>query len=328
MSRTLNVRHETWPIRGSFRISRGARTEADVVVVEISDGRAIGRGECVPYPRYGESVASVIGQIEALRADIIAGLTRADLQSRLAAGAARNALDCALLDGEAKASKKSAADLLGLPAPKAVRTAFTLSLDAPDAMAKAATVAALSYRTIKLKVGGAGDLERVETVRRAAPGARLIADANEGWSVQDLNRLTPELKRLGVALLEQPLKAAEDEALVDFDSPIPLCADESCHTRADLPRLINRYSHVNIKLDKAGGLTEAVALAREAAASGLKLMVGSMVSTSLGIAPALLLAPLVEFVDLDGALLLDRDRTPGLSYRGDEICPPTAELWG
>jgi L-alanine-DL-glutamate epimerase-like enolase superfamily enzyme len=328
MKKTLVVRSETWPIKGSFRISRGAKTEADVVVVEISDGRATGCGECVPYPRYGETPVGVVAEIEAVRSDIAHGLTRAELQHRLKPGAARNALDCALIDWEAKATNKSAADLLRLPAPIAVRTAFTLSLDTPDAMAQAARVAALTYRTIKLKIAGAGDLERVEAVRTSAPSARLIVDANEGWSVDDLHRLPPELARLGVALIEQPLKVGEDDTLIGFESPVPLCADESCHTRADLPRIVGRYSHINIKLDKTGGLTEAIALAEEATAAGLKLMVGCMVSTSLSMAPALLLARGAEFVDLDGPLWLARDRVPGLVYRGDELLPPTAELWG
>jgi L-alanine-DL-glutamate epimerase-like enolase superfamily enzyme len=328
MPKSLVVRSETWPIRGSFSISRGAKTEAEVVVVEINEDGVTGRGEGDPYPRYGEAVTGVVADIESLRADIERGLTRADLQRRLPAGAARNALDCALIDLEAKASGKSAADLLGLPPPIPVRTAFTLSLDAPEAMAKAATVAAQTYRTIKLKIAGAGDIERVAAVRSAAPRARLITDANEGWSVDDLYRLTPELARLGVALIEQPLKVGEDDALLGFESPVPLCADESCHTRADLPRLIGRYSHINIKLDKTGGLTEAVALMREATDAGLNLMIGCMVSTSLSIAPAMLLAHRAEFVDLDGPLLLARDRTPGLTYRGDELLPPSADLWG
>lgn len=328
MPKSLAVRSETWPIKGTFRISRGARTATDVVVVEISDERATGRGEGDPYPRYGEGVASVIAEIEALRADIEAGITRADVQQRLAAGAARNALDCALLDWEAKSTGRTAADLLGLPLPTPVRTAITISLDTPAAMADAAAEAARSFGLIKLKVAGAGDIERVTAVRQAAPNARLIVDANEGWSVDDLHRLTPDLARLGVALIEQPLKVGEDDRLLGFKSPVPLCADESCHTRADLPRILGRYSHINIKLDKAGGMTEALALAREALASGLKLMVGCMVSTSLSIAPALLLAPLADFVDLDGPLLLERDRAPGLKYRGEEVFPPAGELWG
>jgi L-alanine-DL-glutamate epimerase-like enolase superfamily enzyme len=328
MPKTLVVRHETWPIKGSFRIARGVKTAADIVAIEISDDRATGRGECVPYPRYGETVEQVVTDIEALRADIAGGLTRSELQRRLRPGAARNAIDCALIDWEAKASGKSAADLLGVPAPAPVRTAYTVSLDTPEAMAQAASIASQKYSLLKLKIAGGGDLERVEAVRAAAPNATLIADANEGWSANDLHRLTPELARLGVALIEQPLKASDDEALAGFESPVPLCADESCHTRADLPRLVGRYSHINIKLDKTGGLTEAVALASEASAAGLKLMIGCMVSTSLSIAPAMLLTRFAAFVDLDGALLLERDRVPSLGTRGDEILPPARKLWG
>jgi L-Ala-D/L-Glu epimerase len=329
MTRILEVKVESWPIRGSFRIARGAKTEAEVVVAEIADGDFRGRGECVPYARYGETLESVRGELEELMPGIAKGLTREDLLSRLEAGAARNALDCALLDLEAKTRGVRAHEILGLGLTKPVRTAFTLSLDTPEAMAQAASEAvAKGYGLLKLKIAGGDDIARVEAVRRAAPDARLIADANEGWSIEDLIRLAPELHRLGVALLEQPLKAAEDEALVGFLSPIPLCADESCHTREDLPRIFGCYSHINVKLDKAGGLTEALALARKARRRGLKLMVGCMVSTSLAMAPALLLTGMAEFVDLDGPLLLARDREPGLAYRHDLIEPPPPDLWG
>jgi L-alanine-DL-glutamate epimerase-like enolase superfamily enzyme len=329
MPRRLTIAVESWPLRRAFRIARGAKTQADVVVAALDEGGTVGRGECVPYARYGESVASVVAQLEALRPDIESGLTREALQTRLAAGAARNALDCALIDQEAKERARTPFALLGLPAPKPVRTAFTLSLDTPEAMrAAAAEAVGKGCRLLKLKVAGDGDLERVRAVRAAAPGARLIVDANEGWSVQHLETLTPRLAELGVALIEQPLRSEEDGALLGFESPVPLCADESCHTRADLPRIVGRYSHINIKLDKAGGLTEAVALAREAHALGLKLMVGCMVSTSLAMAPAVFLAALAEFVDLDGPLLLARDRDPGLSYEGDLIQPPPRALWG
>jgi L-alanine-DL-glutamate epimerase-like enolase superfamily enzyme len=328
MPNTLLVRSETWPIRGTFRISRGAKAAADVVVVELTKGRVTGRGECVPYPRYGETPASVVAEIEGVRTEVLAGLSRDDLQHRLRPGAARNALDCALLDWDAKANGASVATLLGLPTAEPVRTAITISLDTPEIMARTAAEAARSFGLVKLKITGAGDFEQVAAVRRAAPSARLIVDANEGWSLDDLHRLTPELARLGVALIEQPLKADEDEALLGFDSPIPLCADESCHTRADLPRLVERYAFVNVKLDKAGGLTEAAALARAAKAAGLRLMIGCMVSTSLSIAPAMLLTPLAELVDLDGPLLLAHDRTPALHYRGDTLFPPSTDLWG
>ena len=329
MARRLKVDIQSWPIRGEFRIARGAKTEALVVVAEIADGDAVGRGECVPYARYGESVERVASEIEALRADIENGLTREILQERMAAGAARNALDCALIDLEAKQSGRRAFQVLNLPPPGPVQTAFTLSLDSPDVMgAAAAAAAAQGYGLLKLKIAGAGDLARIEAVRKNAPRARLIVDANEGWSPDDLSSLSPALARLGVALIEQPLKADADEMLAGFKSLVPLCADESCHTRADLPRLVGRYSHINIKLDKAGGLTEALALAREALDLGLRLMVGCMVSTSLAMAPASLLAGMAEFVDLDGPLLLARDRNPALRYQADRLYPPDAEIWG
>jgi L-alanine-DL-glutamate epimerase-like enolase superfamily enzyme len=329
MARRLAVAAETWPIRGAFRIARGAKTQAHVVVAAIRDGETVGRGECVPYARYGESVESVLNEIQALRAEVENGLSREALQERLPAGAARNALDCALIDLAAKNSGRPAYELLGLVGPVPVRTAFTLSLDSPAAMGQAAArAAAKGFSLLKLKIAGAGDLERVEAVRDAAPSARLIVDANEGWTRDDLATLTPHLARLGVGLIEQPLKADEDELLADFQSPVPLCADESCHTRADLPRLTGRYSHINIKLDKAGGLTEALALAREAQSQGLRLMVGCMVSTSLAMAPASLLAAMAEFTDLDGPLLLAKDRAPGMTYEGDLLYPARRELWG
>lgn len=329
MSRRLKVDIQSWPIRGAFRISRGAKTEALVVVTQITQDGASGYGECVPYPRYGETVEGVAAEIESLRSDIENGLTRDDLQARLHAGAARNALDCALIDLESKQTGRRAYDLLGLPEPGPVQTAFTLSLDTPEAMgAAAADAAGRGYGLLKLKVAGAGDLARIEAVRRSAPAARLIVDANEGWSAGDLAELAPRLTTLGVALIEQPLRAGADEGLLGFNSPVPLCADESCHSRADLPGLIGRYSHINIKLDKAGGLTEAVALAREAVALGFGLMVGCMVSTSLSMAPASLLAAMAEFIDLDGPLLLARDRSPSLRYEADRLYPPEPALWG
>jgi L-alanine-DL-glutamate epimerase-like enolase superfamily enzyme len=283
----------------------------------------------VPYARYGESVQSVLEAIRSLRVEIENGLAREALQQRLPAGAARNALDCALIDLEAKTSGRPAFELLGLAKPVPVRTAFTLSLDTPTAMGEvAANAAGKGFSLLKLKIAGAGDVERVEAVRHAAPSARLIVDANEGWTRDDLTRLTPQLARLDVGLIEQPLKVDQDEFLRDFKSPVPLCADESCHTRADLARVTGRYSHINVKLDKAGGLTEALALGREANARGLQLMVGCMVSTSLAMAPASLLAGMAEFTDLDGPLLLAQDREPGMTYQGDLLYPAARELWG
>jgi L-alanine-DL-glutamate epimerase-like enolase superfamily enzyme len=325
----LETAAESWPIRGAFRIARGAKTEAQVIVVSVRDGGHAGRGECVPYARYGETVESVLAEIETLRSQVENGLTREALQQCLTAGAARNALDCALIDLEAKRSGRRAHQILGLPAARPVRTAYTLSLAAPDAMGAAAAAAVShGYRLLKLKIAGEGDLERLQAVRRNAPEADLIVDANEGWTPDDLIRLTPRFAELGVALIEQPLKAGHDDVLIGFDRQIALCADESCHTRADLARIAGRYTHINVKLDKAGGLTEAVALARAARDMGLRLMVGCMVSTSLSMAPASLLASLAEFVDLDGPLLLERDRTPSLEYRGDTLFPPKPELWG
>lgn len=329
MTRKLSVASQSWPLKQTFRIARGAKNEAVVVVATIEEGDRSGRGECVPYARYGETVASVVGLIQKARRRIEGGISRQDLQTLLPAGAARNALDCAMVDLEAKKSTRPAYELLGLPAPGPVRTAFTISVDEPEAMAKAAAeAAARGYRLLKLKVAGGQDISRVEAIRRAAPEARLIVDANEGWTPEEYDVLAPGLAGLGVALIEQPLKAEEDGYLAWAEAPVPVCADESCHTRADLPRIHRRYSHVNVKLDKAGGLTEAVALAREAAAMGLKLMVGCMVSTSLAMAPATLLATNAEFVDLDGPLLLARDRESGLQYDADVLHPAPRELWG
>lgn len=329
MTRRLSVQSESWPLRQTFRIARGAKTEALVVVVKVENGGHAGRGESVPYARYGETVDSAMAQIESVRAAVESGVSRQELQTLLPAGAARNAVDCALIDLEAKQTGRPAFELLGLPAPAPLRTAFTLSVDEPAAMGHAAgEAAAKGYRLLKLKVAGGSDIARVEAVRRAAPDARLIVDANEGWSPEEYDVLAPALARLDVALIEQPLKAGDDGYLEHAPAPVPVCADESCHTRADLDRIRTRYSCINVKLDKAGGLTEAVALAREASAMGLKLMIGCMVSTSLSMAPAALLGGWAGFVDLDGPLLLARDRTPGLRYDADLLYPPARELWG
>ena len=323
----LDVGAERWPIAGAFVISRGAKTEAHVIVAEIADGGFVGRGECTPYARYGETCAGVLEQIEAVRGAAEAGLDRAALQSLLAAGAARNAIDCALWDLEAKRSGRRAFELAGLARLDPVKTAYTLSLAAPEAMAEQARANA-RRPMLKLKIGGADDLDRVKAVREAAPRSRLIVDANEGLDFDALARLAPELKQLGVMLVEQPLKAGQDEALEGYDSPVPLCADESLHTRAELAACARRYACVNVKLDKTGGLTEALALVREARQMDLQIMVGCMVATSLAMAPALILAQGAEFVDLDGPLLLTEDRAPGLVYQGSMIEPPSAALWG
>jgi L-alanine-DL-glutamate epimerase-like enolase superfamily enzyme len=323
----LSVRQERWPLAAAFVISRGSKTEAEVVVAEIIEGPHRGRGEAVPYARYGETTSDVIEEIEAVRARIEGGAGRAELQNLLAAGAARNALDCALWDLEAKRGGVRAWVLAGLARLDPVKTCYTISLASPAEMGEAAHVNA-RRPMLKLKIGGADDLAAVEAVRNAAPRARLVVDANEALSFEDFRRLAPEFARLGVRVLEQPLPAGEDAALEGFDSPVSLCADESLHTRAELAACAGRYTMVNIKLDKAGGLTEALALAAEARAMGLAIMAGSMVGTSLGVAPALIVAQGAAVADLDGPLLLARDRDPGLAVTGSLLEPPTPALWG
>ena len=325
--RRLTVRTETWPIEGRFVISRGAVTEIALVVVEIEEDGHRGRGECRPYPRYDETPASVTAEIEAQRREIEAGGDRALVQERMRPGAARNAVDCALWDLEARQSGRRVWELAGIAAPQPVDTAYTISVGTPGEMAAAAAKAA-TRPLLKLKLAGEDDLARLEAVRGAAPESRLIVDANEAWTVPIYERIAPELARLGVALVEQPFPAGEDGALADIPHPVPVCADESCHDRAGLDALVRLYDAVNIKLDKTGGLTEALALADAARAHGLDIMVGCMVATSLAMAPALLLTPGATFVDLDGPLLLARDRKPGLTYRGSLVEPPPVSLWG
>jgi L-alanine-DL-glutamate epimerase-like enolase superfamily enzyme len=325
MPAKLSARSERWPIKGVFAISRGAKTEANVVVAEIADGAVLGRGECVPYVRYGETVESVIAAIHDLTEAVAAGLDRLNLQAALPAGAARNALDCALWDLEAKRAGLRAWELAGLPEPQPATTAYTISLDTPAAMAAAASAA--PYPLLKLKLGGEGDLARLAAVRGATKG-RLIVDANESWRPENLEENLAACAAAGVELVEQPLPAGADDALGRIERPVPVCADESTHDRTGLAFLTRKYDAINIKLDKAGGLTEALALATEAERAGLQRMVGCMVGTSLGIAPALLLAAGAAFVDLDGPLLLARDRPEGLSYEGARIFPPKPALWG
>lgn len=327
MARRLSVRAERWPLAAPFVISRGAKTEAEVVVAEIEAGGLRGRGEATPYGRYGETVDAVVAAIDSLASAVAEGLTREALQSRLPPGAARNALDCALWDLEAKLARRRAWELIGRTRLDPVKTCFTISRAEPAAMAEVARANA-RRPMLKLKIGAADDVEAVAAVRAAASRTRLIVDANEGLRFADLAAVTRELARLEVKLLEQPLPAAEDAVLEGFQSPVALCADESLHTRAELAACARLYQVVNVKLDKAGGLTEALALAAEARAAGLELMVGSMVATSLAIAPALVLAQGAAVADLDGPLLLARDRDPGLSILGSLIEPPPAELWG
>ncbi len=329
--RRLQVNIESWPIAGEFTISRGSRTEALVVVATIEDNGAIGRGECVPYARYGETVEGVAAQIEEKANDVANGLSRSELQLRLIAGAARNALDCALWDLKAKQSGKRVWALEGMPAPQPAITAYTLSLGTPESMEKAAREA--SFRPLlKVKLGGAGDNDRIAAVRRGAPGSTLIVDANEAWNETSLERDFAACHAAGVKLVEQPLPAGNDGILgqigPEIRRGIPVCADESLHTLADLAEVAQRYQAINIKLDKTGGLTEAIDLLEKARSLGLKIMVGCMVGTSLAMAPALLLAEDADFVDLDGPLLLARDREPGLLFEGSTILPFDSALWG
>ena len=324
----LSVRIERWPLAGAFTISRGTKTEAVVVVAELSDGTHRGRGESVPYARYGETPDGVVAAIEALRPALRRGLTRADLQSAMPAGAARNALDCAYWDVNAKAAARPVHELAGLVAPQPRITAYTISLATPAAMAEAAERAA-GRPLLKVKLGSGGDDgTRIAAVRRAAPRAELIVDANEGWTGDNLAQNLAACADAGVTLIEQPLPEGKDAALTNIKRAIPICADESVHDRASLDALTGKYDAVNIKLDKTGGLTEALAMADAAAAQGFDIMVGCMVATSLAMAPALLLTPQARFVDLDGPLLLARDREGGLRYDGSLVHPPEAALWG
>jgi L-alanine-DL-glutamate epimerase-like enolase superfamily enzyme len=324
----LSVRIERWPLAGAFTISRGTKTEAVVVVAELSDGTHRGRGESVPYARYGETPDGVVAAIEGLRPALRRGLTRADLQSVMSAGAARNALDCAYWDVNAKAAARPVHELAGLVAPQPRITAFTISLAAPAAMAEAAERAA-DRPLLKVKLGsGDDDGKRIAAVRRAAPRAELIVDANEGWTGDNLAQNLAACADAGVTLIEQPLPEGQDAALECIKRAIPVCADESVHDRASLDALIGKYDAVNVKLDKTGGLTEALALTAAAEQRGFAIMVGCMVATSLAMAPAMLLAQRARVVDLDGPLLLAKDRADGLRYDGSLAYPPGAALWG
>jgi L-Ala-D/L-Glu epimerase len=323
----LSARIERWPLAAAFTISRGSKTEAVVVVAELDDGVHRGRGEAVPYARYGEVPERVVEVIKALGPAIERGLDRTALQAALPAGAARNALDCAFWDLAAKQTGRRAYELAGLAAPRPVSSAYTISLGTVTEMAEAAERAA--WRPLlKIKLGGEGDAERIAAVRRAAPQAELVVDANEGWSERNLAANLAACADAGITLVEQPLPQGADERLSDCKRPIPVCADESVHDRMSLDELAGKYDAVNIKLDKTGGLTEALALAAEAERRGLVIMVGCMVSTSLAMAPAMLFAQRARFVDLDGPLLLARDRADGLRYDGSLVYPPAPALWG
>jgi len=323
----LSVRIEWWPLAGVFAISRGSKTEAVVVVAELSDGTHRGRGESVPYARYGETPDGIVAAIEAVRPVLRRDLDRGALQRAMPAGAARNALDCAYWDVNAKQTGRRVHELAGLGAPGPLTTAYTISLGSAAAMAAAAERAA--WRPLlKVKLGGGDDGTRIAAVRRAAPRAQLIVDANEGWNPDNFEANLAACADAGVTLIEQPLPEGCDEALARIKRPIPVCADESVHDSASLDALAGKYDAVNVKLDKAGGLTEALALAAEAERRGFAVMVGCMVATSLAMAPAMLVAQRARWVDLDGPLLLAADRADGLRYEGSLVYPPDPVLWG
>ena len=327
MLRELTIRHCSLPLHSPFRISRGVKHAADVVTVELRQGNCVGRGESVPYARYGESVASVLDEMEALRNELCAGMGRDELQARLHPGAARNAIDDTLWDLESRLSGVPVwAQLARTPCAPVV-TALTVSLDTPEAMEQAAS-RMTGARLIKIKVDADDPTSRIEAVRRAAPSARLIVDPNESWTFDILHDTLPALERAGVSLIEQPLPAVGDADLVGFSSRIPICADEACHTCADLPSLLDRYQAINIKLDKTGGLTEAWRLLRAARTQGFRIMVGCMVGSSLGIAPALEIAREAEFIDLDGPLWLANDYADGVKLQDGLLAPPSPGFWG
>lgn len=327
MKRQIQAKEEIWPLARTFRIARGARDEISVVVVRLQEGDHCGAGEGYPYRRYGESTASVLDQINSVSAQIEEGANREALQRLLPAGAARNAIDCALWDLAAKQAGKPVAALAGVGQPGEIITAQTIGIDTPEAM-RASAAELADAPLLKVKLDADEVLERLAAVRRAAPGARLIVDANESWSADLLASLMQPLAALGVALLEQPLPAGEDAALGGMAHPVPICADESCHTAGDLERLSGLYDYINIKLDKTGGLTGALVLASMARAQGLGIMLGCMICTSLAIAPAALLAGFAEFIDLDGAWWLKEDRASPVRYRHGRLLLPAAGLWG
>jgi L-alanine-DL-glutamate epimerase-like enolase superfamily enzyme len=325
--RKVTLAHERWPIAGSFTISRGSKTHADVVTVTLEEDGHVGRGECVPYGRYNETVEATLAALEQARPAIEAGLTRVDVAAHVAPLSGRNALDCALWDLEAKRGGTTVWRLAGLAEPKAIVTAYTLSLDTPENMA-AAAAAASSRPLLKLKLGRDGDVERLRLIRGAAPDSRLIIDANEGWSPEILPRMLDVCAECGVEMVEQPLPASGDDALMRISRPVAVCADESAHDSHGLEALRGKYDAVNIKLDKTGGLTGALLMRDAARAVGFEIMVGCMLATSLAMAPAFLVAQGAETADLDGPLLLQRDREPGIEYEGSLMHASTPELWG
>ncbi|WP_068085761.1 N-acetyl-D-Glu racemase DgcA [Polycladidibacter stylochi] len=332
MTVKLSVFAEDFAINGSFTISRGTKTHAQTVRVQLEKQTSTttsiyAQGECIPYSRYDESFESTIDLIKQHQQIIEAGITPLELLDAMPAGAARNAIDCALWDLAAKTNSKPVHQLLSLPAPTPVETAFTISVGTPEKMAQDAQQAS-SRPLLKVKLAGTGDKERLQAVRKAAPHSKLIIDANEAWTPQTLEENIAICEQFGVSLIEQPLPAGNDAALATIKTSILICADESLHTANDLEALQDRYTAVNIKLDKTGGLTEALALAQKARKLNFKIMTGCMLGTSLAMAPAILIAQQSDFVDLDGPLLLKEDRKPALVYKGSLLYPAPTSLWG
>lgn len=323
----VEIRRVDWPFVTPFRIAYEVRTHAETVLVELRQGDLIGRGEALGVSYHGETADTILAQLESVRHRCEAGLTRDELQSLLPPGGARNALDCALWDLEAKHSLQRAWQLAGMNAVRPLLTAYTLGIDTPERMSAAAR-AAQAYSLLKLKLSGEGDLERVRAIRAARPDVEIIVDANQAWNPTQLRELTPAFADLGVKLIEQPLAVGQDASLADFSSPVPLCADESCQTASSLADLVGKYQYVNIKLDKTGGLTEALRLARSAQAANLKLMVGCMGGSSLSMAPAFIVGQLCDVIDLDGPLLAAADIADGIRYEGSRMFAPEARLWG
>ena len=327
MQRTIEAQHDRFELSRPFRISRGVKTAADVISVTLRHGESVGRGEGVPYPRYGESIESALGAIESIQSAIEGGAGREELLTLLPPGAARNAVDCALWDLEARLSATDVANMIGAPAPGTIASALTIVIDTPAAMAEAAAIVA-DAPLLKVKVDAVDPAAQIRAVRSAAPECALIVDPNESWDQALVERMQPVLVEARVALLEQPVPAGADEWLEGIASAVPICADESFHVAADLGDVARRYGVVNVKLDKAGGLTAALGIARAARAAGLGLMTGCMVSSSLSIAPALHLAAMSDFVDLDGPLWLVDDRPGGVRNKRGMLVPPTVGFWG
>jgi L-alanine-DL-glutamate epimerase-like enolase superfamily enzyme len=316
-----------WPFAAPFRISYRVQTTAETVLVELTDGNLTGRGEAMCVSYHGETIDSLLAQLAAVKGELSKGVSRAELQSLLPPGGARNGVDCALWDLEAKRAGRRAWELAGFQTVKPLTTAYTLSLDTPEAMGRAAS-AVRQYSLLKLKLTGEGDLERVTAVRKARPDVDIIVDANQAWNERHLRGFTPRLAELGVKLIEQPLPVGKDAVLAGFDSPVPLCADESCQTTESLPSLVGKYAYINIKLDKTGGLTEALRLARAAQEKHFQLMVGCMAGSSLSMAPAFIVGQLCSVIDLDGPLLSSIDVPNGIRYDGSRMSVPEKRLWG